>query len=174
MQSNAVCLNCWISLHRFLTVAFSSSVALVALFCFGVLAPVTATVDVFLIPHSHCDAGTALHQKCLITLISAGWLKTFEEYYSVQVLKILSTVTAKLSTDRSLKFNVAEIGFFERWWRDQSPAVQSQFRTLVDNGQIEFICAGWVQVCGVVFSARVCLLSLTTRTNTARRSDCYV
>jgi len=36
-----------------------------------------------------------------------------------------------------------EIAFFERWWNEQTDEVKANVRTLVANGQLEFINGGW-------------------------------
>jgi hypothetical protein len=66
-----------------------------------------------------------------------------------------------LSTNPSYKFIWSEIKWFEMWWPEQSDNVQvghllfawsdmvltpqQTFRRLVQNGQIEFVGAGWSQ-----------------------------
>ncbi|KAM1273064.1 hypothetical protein ACFX2H_023013 [Malus domestica] len=51
-----------------------------------------------------------------------GWLKTVDQYY--------------VGSNNSIQ------AFFQRWWRDQSDAVQSIVKQLVTSGQLEFINGG--------------------------------
>ena len=88
------------------------------------------TLMVHIIPHSHCDP---------------GWLDTFEQYYRRDVSRILTGVTNALSADPNKRFIWSEISFFMRWWNMQNEQVRAQFRTLVSNGQLEFVGGGWVQ-----------------------------
>ncbi|KAN0006982.1 hypothetical protein ACTFIU_005175 [Dictyostelium citrinum] len=88
------------------------------------------TINVFLIPHSHCDL---------------GWVQTLEQYYSENVTVILDNVINTLIKDSSKKFNWAEIYYFETWWNEQSSFLQAQVRDLVNNGQLYFIGGGWAQ-----------------------------
>ena len=88
------------------------------------------TLQVHIIAHSHCDP---------------GWLDTFEQYYRRDVSRILTGVTRALSSDRSKRFIWSEISFFMRWWNTQNEQVKRQFKTLVANGQLEFVGGGWVQ-----------------------------
>ena len=36
-----------------------------------------------------------------------------------------------------------EVGFFARWWEATTPVKQAQCKTLVENGQLEFINGAW-------------------------------
>eukprot|EP01113_Clastostelium_recurvatum_P010815 TRINITY_DN15431_c0_g1_i10.p1 TRINITY_DN15431_c0_g1~~TRINITY_DN15431_c0_g1_i10.p1 ORF type:complete len:646 (-),score=120.32 TRINITY_DN15431_c0_g1_i10:869-2806(-) len=116
--------------------ASSSSSVLVVLFLLFLslyqvcLAQQQPLVDVYLVAHSHCDA---------------GWLKTVDEYYTSEVRGILTQVFHHVSADQNKKFSWSEIVFFKRWWLEQSPATQLQFKKLVEDKRIEFIGAGWVQ-----------------------------
>nr|XP_027101803.1 probable alpha-mannosidase At5g13980 [Coffea arabica] len=93
-------------------------------------------LNVHLVPHSHDDV---------------GWLKTVDQYYvgsnnSIQgacVQNVLDSLIPALLADENRKFIYVEQAFFQRWWRDQSPATQKIVRQLVDAGQLEFINGGW-------------------------------
>ncbi|KAL6905806.1 hypothetical protein ACP4OV_003407 [Aristida adscensionis] len=95
-----------------------------------------AAVTVHLVPHSHDDV---------------GWLKTMDQYYvgsnnSIQgacVMNTLDSVVDALAADAARKFVVVEQAFFQRWWAEKSPKIQSLVRELVDSGQLEFINGGW-------------------------------
>jgi hypothetical protein len=78
-------------------------------------------LKIHFVPHTHDDA---------------GWLKTFDQYYigsqqhiqKAGVQYILDTVVTCLLQDANRTFSFAEIAFFERWWKQQSPETQSQVR----------------------------------------------
>ncbi|KAI6171074.1 Glycosyl hydrolase family 38 protein [Aphelenchoides bicaudatus] len=59
------------------------------------------TLEVVVIPHSHCDP---------------GWLRTFEEYYDAQTQHILNGMLKHLDSKKDMKFIYAEMSFFEYWW----------------------------------------------------------
>ncbi|XP_027344930.1 alpha-mannosidase isoform X2 [Abrus precatorius] len=97
---------------------------------------VPGKLNIHLVPHSHDDV---------------GWLKTVDQYYvgsnnSIQgacVQNVLDSVVVSLQKDPNRKFVFAEMGFFHRWWVEQSPEIQEGVRKLVDAGQLEFINGGW-------------------------------
>ncbi|PIN24224.1 Glycosyl hydrolase, family 38 - alpha-mannosidase [Handroanthus impetiginosus] len=92
-------------------------------------------LNVHLVPHTHDDV---------------GWLKTVDQYYvgsnnSIQgacVQNVLDSLVPALLADKNRKFIYVEQAFFQRWWRDQSEAVQKTVRQLVSSGQLEFINGG--------------------------------
>lgn len=96
---------------------------------------VPGKLNVHLVAHSHDDV---------------GWLKTIDQYYvgsnnSIQkacVQNVLDSIVPALLADKNRKFIFAEQAFFQRWWRDQSEAVQSTVRQLVSSGQLELINGG--------------------------------
>lgn len=74
------------------------------IFLFLLLASVSRSHDVvnlYLIPHSHTDA---------------GWLYTMEEYYQNKVERILTSLTQSLMDQPDYKFVWSDIAFFHRWW----------------------------------------------------------
>eukprot|EP00359_Climacostomum_virens_P001263 CAMPEP_0204897750 /NCGR_PEP_ID=MMETSP1397-20131031/896_1 /ASSEMBLY_ACC=CAM_ASM_000891 /TAXON_ID=49980 /ORGANISM="Climacostomum Climacostomum virens, Strain Stock W-24" /LENGTH=968 /DNA_ID=CAMNT_0052065525 /DNA_START=197 /DNA_END=3103 /DNA_ORIENTATION=+ len=93
-------------------------------------------LHVHLVPHTHDDV---------------GWLKTVDQYYfgiksnvtEAGVQYILDSVIGALELDPSRKFSYVEMGFFWRWWTEQSTATQAKVRQLVANGQLHFLNAGW-------------------------------
>ena len=91
--------------------------------------PKQGPIEIFVVPHSHCDP---------------GWIKTFDEYFQSQTRRILDTVFAALKTDARRKFIWAEISYFEWWWREKTEDVRRDFRKLLQNGQFEFVTGGWV------------------------------
>ncbi|CAB4275520.1 unnamed protein product [Prunus armeniaca] len=96
---------------------------------------VPGKINVHLVPHTHDDV---------------GWLKTVDQYYvgsnnSIQgacVQNVLDSLVPALLADKNRKFIYVEQAFFQRWWRDQSEAVQSIVKQLVSSGQLEFINGG--------------------------------
>ncbi|KAK7350740.1 hypothetical protein VNO77_09651 [Canavalia gladiata] len=92
-------------------------------------------LNVHLVPHSHDDV---------------GWLKTIDQYYvgsnnSIQgacVQNVLDSLVPALLADKNRKFIYVEQAFFQRWWREQSEAVQNIVKKLVNSGQLEFINGG--------------------------------
>ncbi|KAL6011769.1 hypothetical protein ACLOJK_002234 [Asimina triloba] len=58
------------------------------------------------------------------------------------VENVLDSVVAALLADKNRKFIYVEQAFFQRWWRQQSEAVQKIVKELVDSGQLEFINGG--------------------------------
>eukprot|EP01116_Phalansterium_solitarium_P016044 TRINITY_DN3630_c0_g2_i1.p1 TRINITY_DN3630_c0_g2~~TRINITY_DN3630_c0_g2_i1.p1 ORF type:complete len:1254 (-),score=450.47 TRINITY_DN3630_c0_g2_i1:473-4234(-) len=93
-------------------------------------ASTTNKLHVHIIPHSHCDP---------------GWLKTYQEYYSHHVDRILSGVVGQLIGNPKRTFNWAEISFFKLWWERQDISMKEKVRQLVASGQLEFIGGGWIQ-----------------------------
>ncbi|KAL7642128.1 UNVERIFIED_CONTAM: hypothetical protein RMT77_006688 [Armadillidium vulgare] len=93
-------------------------------------------LNVHLVCHTHDDV---------------GWLKTVDQYYygsnkaitSVGVQYILDSVTTSLLADPNKKFIYVESAFFYRWWEEQTDERKEQFKSLVNNGQLEFINGGW-------------------------------
>ncbi|XP_004306319.1 PREDICTED: alpha-mannosidase [Fragaria vesca subsp. vesca] len=92
-------------------------------------------LNVHLVPHSHDDV---------------GWLKTVDQYYvgannSIRgacVQNVIDSVISSLLEDKNRKFIYVEIAFFQRWWRQQSPALKIKVKELVSSGQLEFINGG--------------------------------
>ncbi|KDP41855.1 hypothetical protein JCGZ_26873 [Jatropha curcas] len=96
---------------------------------------VPGKLNVHLVPHTHDDV---------------GWLKTVDQYYvgsnnSIQgacVQNVLDSLIPSLLADKNRKFIYVETAFFQRWWRDQSEAMQHVVKQLVSSGQLEFINGG--------------------------------
>ncbi|KAK7290560.1 hypothetical protein RIF29_05068 [Crotalaria pallida] len=96
---------------------------------------VPGKLNVHLVPHTHDDV---------------GWLKTVDQYYvgsnnSIQgacVENVLDSLVHALLADKNRKFIYVEQAFFQRWWRDQSEAVQEVVKQFVHSGQLEFINGG--------------------------------
>ena len=92
------------------------------------LLPAAHSLTVHLVPHTHDDV---------------GWLQTVDQYYTRSVQYILGTVIPELARDPSRRFMYVEQAFFQRWWRQQSPAMQALTRSLVASGQLEFVNGAW-------------------------------
>ncbi|CAK0803641.1 unnamed protein product [Prorocentrum cordatum] len=98
----------------------------------------SSVLTVHVVPHTHDDV---------------GWLKTVDQYYagvnpqgqsiSGYVKMILDTVIRSLQENPERKFTYVEQAFFQRWWREQTPAVQNLTRDLVKAGRLEFTNGGW-------------------------------
>lgn len=96
--------------------------------------------QIYILPHSHCDA---------------GWLLNADQYFaydwpgdggaSGSVRSALDTITESLAADPTLRFNWAETIWFHKWWHLQSAETQATVRRLVDAGQLSFVGGGWVQ-----------------------------
>ncbi|KAA8548291.1 hypothetical protein F0562_004720 [Nyssa sinensis] len=92
-------------------------------------------INVHLVPHSHDDV---------------GWLKTAGQYYvgannsiwGACVQNVLDSVISALLDDKNRKFIFVEMAFFQRWWRQQSEALKTKVKDLVNSGQLEFINGG--------------------------------
>ncbi|KAK2983332.1 hypothetical protein RJ640_016070, partial [Escallonia rubra] len=80
---------------------------------------VPGKLNVHLVPHTHDDV---------------GWLKT-----GACVQNVLDSLVPALLADKNRKFIYA---FFQRWWRDQSEAVQNTVKQLISSGQLELINGG--------------------------------
>lgn len=90
----------------------------------------TQKLQIFVLPHSHCDP---------------GWIKTFDQYFRQQTSGILTTVVNALAADARRKFIWAEISYFSWWWEEQNSAMQQTALDIIQSGQLEFVTGGWVQ-----------------------------
>ena len=94
------------------------------------LAPGVSSIDVIVIPHTHDDA---------------GWQRTFEGYYEVEVAPVLDNVVSWLTQNVSdaRVFNWVETSFLQRWWVDQNSTTRDTFAKLVQLGRVVLIGGGW-------------------------------
>lgn len=84
---------------------------------------------VHVVPHSHCDT---------------GYKKTYAGYLATEVSSVLSSVTAALDADRSLRFVWAEASYLTEWLRDIATAREAAtFRAHVADGRIELVNGAW-------------------------------
>ena len=68
---------------------------------------------------------------CSCYHLSAGWIRTFEEYYRRQTRNILNLMTDCLSADSRRKFVWAEISYLDLWWNEQNEHKKDQFKRFV-------------------------------------------
>eukprot|EP00729_Bicosta_minor_P002033 gene2033-12011_t len=66
-----------------------------------------------------------------------------DQYFFTDVYFVIDTVIPRLAEDPNRKFIYVEIGFFARWWDQQTPKKKALTKTLVERGQLEFINGGW-------------------------------
>lgn len=91
---------------------------------------------VHLIAHSHDDL---------------GWKKTVDGYFSggrpdiqnAYVEMTLDTTIAELMKNPNRKYTQVEMKFFQMWWQEQDDDTKANVRYLAQNGQLEFVNAGW-------------------------------
>ncbi|KAE9551638.1 hypothetical protein FO519_005166, partial [Halicephalobus sp. NKZ332] len=97
------------------------------------------TINLHIIPHSHDDM---------------GWIKTADDYFTgingdplvhVSVSEIYNNIVTELKKDSNKRFSICEVGYLTRWMESSDEELVKDFLTLVGNGQIEFVCGGWVQ-----------------------------
>ncbi|KYQ91603.1 alpha-mannosidase [Tieghemostelium lacteum] len=86
-------------------------------------------IKIHFICHSHCDA---------------GWLKTFEGYYTQDVNTILTHVVDAVSKNEKRRFVWSEMGFLERWWNSTTSDYRDRFTKMIKEKRIEIINGGWV------------------------------
>lgn len=93
-------------------------------------------INIHLVPHSHDDT---------------GWLKTLDQYYygsrnGIQhagVQYILDSVVEELLKDKTRRFIQVESAFFFKWYNEQTSAMKSNVKKLVEDGRLEFTGGGW-------------------------------
>ncbi|XP_049513867.1 lysosomal alpha-mannosidase-like [Dermacentor silvarum] len=86
-------------------------------------------INVHVLSHSHNDA---------------GWYWILDTMYGT-VQTIYTGTTAALWNKPSRRYVSAENVFFSRWWNEQSAEVQTQVRSMVQSGRLQFVGGGWVQ-----------------------------
>ncbi|UJR26764.1 hypothetical protein I4U23_008079 [Adineta vaga] len=93
-------------------------------------------LNVHIVAHTHDDV---------------GWLKTVDQYFygarnNIQhagVQYILDSVIHALDQNPDRRFIYVEIGFFWRWWSQQTDAIRNKVKDFVNAGRLEFISGGW-------------------------------
>ena len=102
----------------------------------AMVAASAAAVTVHLVPHTHDDI---------------GWLKTVDEYQyglnltiqPADVNSIIDSAIGQLLEDPARRFTYVEIGFFSRWFNQQSEAMKANVRQLAVEGRLQFANGGW-------------------------------
>ncbi|CAF1668432.1 unnamed protein product [Rotaria magnacalcarata] len=93
-------------------------------------------LNVHMVPHTHDDV---------------GWLKTVDQYFygarnyiqHAGVQYILDSAIRALDQNPDRRFIYVEIGFFWRWWSQQTDEIRNKVKQFVDEGRLEFISGGW-------------------------------
>ena len=96
------------------------------------------SLDIHIVPHSHNDP---------------GWLRTYYELYNLShsginnfaVRDIYSSVVRTLSANPSFTFGAELIVFWSLWYDEANEDERASLRSLIANGQIEFVGGGWTQ-----------------------------
>jgi alpha-mannosidase len=94
-----------------------------------IVALVWAKYKVFVVFHSHNDA---------------GWLMPAEDYYQDSTQHILNNLIDFLEIEPSFKFVWAETYFLSRYLEDY-PHRKDQVKNFIKSGKLEIVGGGWVQ-----------------------------
>lgn len=102
----------------------------------GCPTPKENMINVHIVAHTHDDV---------------GWLKTVDQYYygtksfvqKANVQLILDSVVTELLKDPEKRFIYVESAFFFKWWDQQTDALKTQVKQLVNEGRLEFIGGAW-------------------------------
>ena len=86
-------------------------------------------IEVFIVPHSHMDA---------------GWVYTVDENYEKGVSKILNNVYQKLK-DEKYTFTIGDIYYFKRWYEIQNEDTKQRLKLYVQQGRLDLVHGGMVQ-----------------------------
>lgn len=100
------------------------------LFLYGqLILLVVASLEVYLVPHSHNDA---------------GWLQNAEWYYENKCKLTLNNMLTILEENPNRKFCWAETFFLSKYLKD-FPDRKKDFMKFIKEGRFELISGGWVQ-----------------------------
>jgi hypothetical protein len=92
-----------------------------------------------ILTHSYsCDSTRYCLSRSYLPLAGAN-----NSIQHAAVKYILDTVVEELLKDPQRKFIYVEQAFFQMWWVRQPAEIQANVKTLVANGQLEFINGGW-------------------------------
>ena len=119
------------------------------------------TIQVVLVPHSHCDrtnadggratdgrpaaheregrTGGCRHGRRRRRRHAAGWKNTFHGYYVEKVQRILDGVLDALEADSRRRFIWSEVSYFARWYDALPPDGRARLGRVVRSGQLEFV-----------------------------------
>lgn len=105
---------------------------------------VGAVTDVFIVPHSHCDAGWLLTAD---TYFSYDWPPTPPEHTGSggSVRRALDSVLTELLAHPEYRFVWSETIWLDKWWALQNASTRSAFAGVVASGQLEVVGGGYVQ-----------------------------
>lgn len=90
---------------------------------------VYSKTNVFVVPHSHNDA---------------GWLETISDYYKYSVKHTLNNIILQLEKRPSFKFCWSEVIYLSMWL-EEYPERKKALKDLISNGKFEIVGGGWVQ-----------------------------
>ena len=76
-----------------------------------------------------------------------GWDKTVDEYFEgtnfnnqhASVRNILSSVTDALEKNETYKFTYVEMGFFKKWYDEQTQKKKDLVKKLIQTKQLEIV-----------------------------------
>ena len=77
------------------------------------------TINVHVVPHSHMDA---------------GWLLTYEGYYSAKVSRILQNVVTSLKNSHERTYTLGDISFFKHFYDKLTAEKKDEVKALIANG----------------------------------------
>ena len=97
-------------------------------FIFSLLCVAVDSLNVFVVPHSHNDA---------------GWLYTADQYYYMYVRPQLDNILGLLSAHPSYKFAFSEMYFLSRYIND-NPTKKSLIKQFISENRLEIVSGGWV------------------------------
>jgi hypothetical protein len=91
-------------------------------------------IHLHIIPHTHNDA---------------GWLYTVNSYFKGDnprgcVECILNNITQSLQVNPERRFVYVEQVYFQEWWEEISDSTRQTVLKLINNGQLDFLLAGYV------------------------------
>lgn len=90
-------------------------------------------LKVYLIPHSHTDA---------------GWWYTIDQYFDKNsarsTKRTLDSVLPALLKDEKRRFVYSDMTYFSRWYYNLSATEQNQVKDLIKTGRLEIVNGSWV------------------------------
>ncbi|CAG0918464.1 unnamed protein product [Notodromas monacha] len=73
-----------------------------------------------------------------------GWLKTAEEYYTLQTGPILRNMVKKLTEFKRLTFTWTEMSYLSMYWDRATSDEKRVLKELIDENRLEITTGGWV------------------------------
>jgi hypothetical protein len=108
---------------------FFCNVFFITLISISLLSFAQSKTTVFVVPHSHNDA---------------GWLINIDECYERYCKPTLSNIFKLMETQKSLKFCWSEVLFLSMWL-SEFPEQKKKLRDYISQGRFEIVGGGWVQ-----------------------------